>query len=93
MVTSLGVGAAVGTQAFSAGIVVGAATYQSVYGFSGSSSGGDAQFGQRLAVGGGYSTNSSGLLPSAFVGFGIGGRVTGETSLSVGTEVAEVCPG
>ncbi|MCI0625722.1 MAG: RHS repeat-associated core domain-containing protein, partial [Acidobacteria bacterium] len=91
VVTSLSLQGAVGSQAFSAGFVVGAATYQNVSGFGGPSRGGDVQYGRGLAIGGSASRNSSGELTSAFVGGGIGGRATGGPALSMGFQVAPVC--
>ncbi|MEW5978801.1 MAG: RHS repeat-associated core domain-containing protein [Acidobacteriota bacterium] len=92
VVTSAGLQAAVGSRATSFGVLVGSATYEGVQGFSGGSIGADAQYGAGFAVGGAYSTNPAGFLTSAFVGMGIGGRVTGGSSLSSGIKVTPICP-
>ncbi len=71
-VVSLGASATVGTPGWSAGIQVGAATYQSYRGFEGGSFGWEISGGRGLNVGFGKGSNSSGVATYANIGFAAG---------------------
>jgi len=95
VVVSLALQATVGTSARSLGGVVGSATYQSLSGFLGPSTGGDAQAQlipwYPVVLGGGASQNSSGTLTYAFIGGGTGGRFSAGPSIS-GTSAGMIIP-
>jgi RHS repeat-associated protein len=85
-------GATIGTPGLSGGIQIGAATFSNVSGFCGNSFGGEASGGAGLNVGGGYSTNSSGLFTYANVGIALGKNIdVSPKTISNGLRVKLVC--
>jgi len=72
-------------------VQVGAATYPTVQGYAGPSTGGDFLYAPGFAVGGGYASNASGVQTFATIGYGVGARVSGGPSGSVGTQMVTIC--
>ena len=91
LVLSTSAASTVGTPGVGAGIQIGAATYQNVSGFAGLSFGGEANVGEGLVVGGGYSTNSSGLATYANVSVAAGQTVDVSKFVSNGNKVIPIC--
>lgn len=83
--------ATLGTPGGGGGIEIGAATYQNINGFAGNSFGKQANAGLGMTVGGGYSTNSSGVFTFATVGLGAGVNVSPK-SMSRGLLIVPICP-
>jgi len=82
----------IGTPGISGGFQIGAATYADVSGFCGNSYGGEGGVGNGLVVGGGYSTNSSGLFTYANVGGGFGKNINvSPNAISRGVKVKLIC--
>jgi len=72
-------------------VQVGAATYPTVQGYAGPSTGGDFLYAPGFAVGGGYASNASGMQTFATIGYGVGARASGGPSGTVGTQMVTIC--
>lgn len=93
IVISLGGAATVGTPGGGGGLQIGAATYQNISGFAGNSFGKEGNFGRGVVVGGGYSTNSSGLFTYANIGAAMGKNYDySQSTISNGVIIMPICP-
>jgi RHS repeat-associated protein len=94
IVYSFTLASTVGTPGLSAGLQIGAATYQNFYdGLPGASLGTEVTGGDGLLVGGGYASNSAGVATYATVGAGLGRNFDVSThTLSYGAIVIPLCP-
>ena len=92
IVVSAGFAGTIGTPGYSGGIQIGAATYQNIQGFLGPSYGAEASGGLVLNVGGGYSTNSSGVATYANIGIAAGKNIdVSPETLSNGLYILPFC--